>query len=291
LFFFFLFFSLFVLTFCQPGVYYINCAKDGSLRTFQEAVVKAKQEKVDTNSFYICGSVPITSDTDITFKLKMYGFAEGKSQYLLNLDSNHPTNTTKTNLGDDWTKEAVERRGKMDKRLKEINDKVLGQVVVVPGVTIHFRALVQIYTLGILGAPSAGFTLNFYSDTTISNSCLGNSLYDTTDAINSVGSQFKISDSFVGVNKMIVNDKTVSISNSVLFLHAEGPNAFGFIRQDSSTISGSYFVGKQGSSSSLVVMTANNALTIKSNNWFNAAMEFHGPVSQVSASSEWGYDF
>jgi len=84
--------------------------------------------------------------------------------------------------------------------------------------------------------------------------------------------------------------KNVQVSNSVFYLNTDGgSNAFMFLRQDANSISNSYFAGKEGSEA-VVLMTANKALSIKSNTWFNAAVGFHGPVS-FTATNEWGYDF
>jgi len=301
---------IFSFVVCQSDVdYYINCKKSGSLKTFQEAVDKAKKEKFEHTHFYICGNVPITVTTDITFRVKMFGYDEGQTRTLWNPPKTIQKFSNESNqFGDDWTKEALEKQAKMQNKVKDIFNKVVAELVIVPGVRIDFRGLTQIHNLAlyVLGDnpisskqrdptldASVGFSFYFYGETGIFGSFIGSSTYKTANGWSSAGPQLKTIDSFIGVNKMLVNDKTVQLSSSVFYLNSGGGSeAFMFVKQESNDIGTSYFAGQAGASSDpIVLITANKKVTTKNNNWFDSAIGFHGPCTSLVTSSEWGYRF
>jgi len=275
--------------------YYIDCPikKTHSYKTFKEAVEAAKKDGFEHNHFYICGNAPITSNLDLTYRAKIFGFdpkAETKN-HSRSFSRNH---TRIGRVGDPWTQEATVRWDTMHEYGDQIaNDEVIANFIISPGVKIDFRGLTQLSKLGFKSSGSSGYTLTFHDTKNpigIFNCAFGSFDDEVYSSITIAGTELKIYDSFVGANQLLLKPKTLIIGRSVFALGpgGSGSNPISIAATTSAEITSSYFKSDYGNEFTYEGVPT---LISRGNNWFGTSVRFYGADKKLDISNEFGYTF
>jgi hypothetical protein len=286
--------------------YYVNCKPPGpkSFNTLEEAVNQAKKDGFDHNHFYICGINSVPNSLDFTFRAKLFGHVMAGAQRPAIKNTFEQAMLKQYAaagaVGDDeWTKEANTRKAAMLSLSNTLYGYVEAQLILAPGVRLWFsEGKTQIHHLLIASsgsAPGDEFSVHINHTTTsgIFKSVIGSFDFKKPSAVlYSTGTELKIIDTILGVDRMFVSDKDVQVSNSILALGSALDQSFTFWKSNNASISHSYITGETGAAAQPAVTFAGSKyVKVKSNNWFDSQVRLYGPVTKIDSSAEFGYSF
>jgi len=273
--------------------YYINCPQQDSFSSFAQAATKCASDGFDLHTLYVCGNVPITDSINLNFKVKFVGVSTEDFENTRNNQNKFAFDLkVAQNVDDQWTKEAQQKLNAMVTLSNQIHAQAVAQLTLSQGVNVEFVSTAQFLTIAVLPEDTTtSFTLTFDQTTDVSNSVIGTTdVAATPKIIVSKGTSFKISDSFVAVDEFSVTSKSVAIAKSIVTLGSSSTSLtpFMFSLQDSTDFNSNYFTS---STSESVIVAGNKSIKLNSNNWFNSAILYRGPMAKIQSTGEFGYIF